>query len=370
MYFKLFKFSLLLGVTSSLLSAHIYFNGNEFDQNNIPRDGWRVYDNSPAGATAEIIYDEEKYIKLEGEGRSNAYILGNRKSSSGHAWKDGTNYIFSWKMKVNEKYRITLYTETKKGSRRFNITYKRKDKGLYKKRYIGIGLGKKSMDGTWQTFEIDLKAKLKQYEPDNQLITVNGIKVRGSALFDDIELNAKEFIANDTAHKVQYVCQNHIKDESVKCDDDLNIGYSIESYMADRGINRKISAFDIPTATELTKAQSFEFVNSIDLFKNTSLLKIDFNRNMHNHSGIEFFYIDTENMQLKSALNISQGDFDYIYKDTLKLFDSNTKLSIMKLEEKHDPENGELLPAKKYEYIYDIRDTKNIKLISKTEVVK
>ena len=36
---------------------------------------------------------------------------------------------------------------------------------------IKIGLDSNSKNGTWQTFTRDLEADLKQYEPDNELLT-------------------------------------------------------------------------------------------------------------------------------------------------------------------------------------------------------
>ena len=53
---------------------------------------------------------------------------------------------------------------------------------------IKIGLGSNSKNGTWQTFTRDLKADLKAYEPDNELLTVNGFLVRGSGRVDDIAM--------------------------------------------------------------------------------------------------------------------------------------------------------------------------------------
>jgi len=53
---------------------------------------------------------------------------------------------------------------------------------------IKIGLGSNSKNGTWQTFTRDLEADLKAYEPDNELLTVNGFLVRGSGRVDDIAM--------------------------------------------------------------------------------------------------------------------------------------------------------------------------------------
>jgi len=172
------------------VSATILSDGGESHE-----EHWRVYDNTPAGSTITI-QDErgELAVSLKGQGRSNSFLLGAKRKSSAEAWKISDEFLFSWKMKTQEKYRITIYVSTTKGKRKFNITHRNKNRGLYKKYYIGLGLGKQSMSGGWQQFSLNLERELKKYEPDNQLLLVNGMQFRGSTLLDDVKLTKEDVV--------------------------------------------------------------------------------------------------------------------------------------------------------------------------------
>jgi len=150
---------------------------------------WIVYDNKPEGASIENLFDttlNSNVIEFKGEGRRNAYCIGSKRSSLG--WNNTKGKILKWKMNFSEKFKISVYVKTKKGYRVFQYTHKDKNKGFYKKRYIGIGLGKKTMDGTWQSISRNLEADLKNYEPSNKLLSVNGVKIQGSGKIDDFGL--------------------------------------------------------------------------------------------------------------------------------------------------------------------------------------
>ena len=178
--------SFLLACFSSLSLATVYENAEEGHTNN-----WTIDDHKPKGAVIENVYDKEllsNVIKLQGEGRRNAYLIGSKRTDRGRGWNNKEEKTLKWKMNFSERFRISVYVQTKKGYRIFYYTPGTRGEGLYKKRYIRIALAKKTMDGTWQKISRDLEADLKKYEPNNKILTVNGLKIQGSGKIDDIEL--------------------------------------------------------------------------------------------------------------------------------------------------------------------------------------
>jgi len=188
MYFqKLIFISFILSFYANVSMATVYENAE-----NGTTENWVIHDNIPSGASIENVYDPSKnshVIKFQGEQRRNAYRIGERKSFKG--WNNKKEFILKWKMNFAEKFKITVYTHTAKGLRVFHYTHKNHNKGFIK-RYIKIGLGKNSMNGTWQSFSRNLATDLKTYEPNNKLLAVNGIKIQGSGKIDDISLISKE----------------------------------------------------------------------------------------------------------------------------------------------------------------------------------
>jgi len=181
---QLFTPLAILALSTTFSFATIYSNGEDGTTGE-----WRVHDNKPSGATISNVIDEaknSKVIEFKGSKRLNAYIIGAKKGNK--AWNNSKETKLRWSMKFNEKYKIVVYVETSKGQRTFFYDYKNRDKGLYKTKYISIGLGNKTSQGDWVNIERDLKADLKQYEPDNTLLKVNGFKVQGSGRIDNLEL--------------------------------------------------------------------------------------------------------------------------------------------------------------------------------------
>jgi hypothetical protein len=151
--------------------------------------GWEIYDNSPAGATITNIMDNQKnsrVIELKGAGRSNSYTLGARAGES--AWNNSSEKTLHWSMNINEKYKLYISLDTTKGHRYLYYSHGSSDKGLISTKYIHYGLGAGSMDGNWHDYTRDLEADLKKYEPDNSILSVNGLRLQGSAKIDDIKL--------------------------------------------------------------------------------------------------------------------------------------------------------------------------------------
>ena len=160
-----------------------YIKGNE----------WIVYDKSPAGANINVVYDDiskSKVIELDGDGLNNGYVLGYWTKSG--SWNDNNHTIIQWSMKYNEDYYVYVRISTAKGYRYLYYTPSDGNYGIAESydapHYIHHGLGKNSIDGTWKTFSRDLEADLKDFDPDNTLISIDGFFVRGSGQIGTITL--------------------------------------------------------------------------------------------------------------------------------------------------------------------------------------
>jgi len=153
-------------------------------------NNWEVYDDSPQGATISNVYDEDKQsyvMEFDGDGFNNGYRIGHNIATSPRAWNNTDHKSIRWSMNFNEVYYMYVAVETTKGSRMMQYTSGTTDKGISSSgTYIHHGLGTDSRDGTWQTFTRDLRADLKEYESDNELISINGFLIKGSGRVDDI----------------------------------------------------------------------------------------------------------------------------------------------------------------------------------------
>jgi len=155
--------------------------------------GWRVYDNDPVDANVLNIYNDDKQskvIELQGNGTENGYILGNWSTGDG-AWSNTQQKIISWNMNYSESFYVFISLQTSNGHRYLYYTAddSDSDSGVSNDgEYIHHGLGSQSTDGAWHIFTRDLDADLKEFESENEVISVNAFLIRGSGLVDDIEL--------------------------------------------------------------------------------------------------------------------------------------------------------------------------------------
>lgn len=158
---KQLKHTLLIMATTLLtaqLHATVYENAE-----NVNTSKWKTYDNIPSGAEFENIYDQNKdsnVIQLIGSGTSNGYILGNWEGVAG-AWNNTTEHTLKWSMNFDEAYVIYVRVMTKNDPKYIYYTASDKSNGKKNDSYIHIGLGTDSNNGSWQDFNRDLEADLK-----------------------------------------------------------------------------------------------------------------------------------------------------------------------------------------------------------------
>ena len=227
-------------------------NGEELyeDAEDGSTTGWIVYDNNPAGATISNIRDEDKnskVIELKGEGRSNDYLFGEKTSND-----KSDAHTLSWSMKIKEKYKITVYTSTQKGRRMFVFTHSNGSRGLYRGKYIHIGLNTTSMNNSWQEFSFDLDEKLKEYEADNKLLKINGFKVQGSGLFDDILVSKDKIPPSSTPCLTRDELKTKINNNEDVTKVNTSCIKDMSNLFNNMSFNQNITNWDVSSVTNMT----------------------------------------------------------------------------------------------------------------------
>jgi uncharacterized protein YdaL len=163
----------------------IYESGDQGNQ-------WTVYDNTPAGASDVAIWNAEIHsniMTLTGAGMDNGYSL--------PSWNNSQNKFLEWKMNFNEEYVLFIKLTTQNGVRYLYYTASNESYGRSAgSEYIHHGLGVASKDGTWRSFSRNIEQDLKEFDSDNNLISVDAFLVRGSGKFDDIEMYSKTESSN------------------------------------------------------------------------------------------------------------------------------------------------------------------------------
>ncbi|QUJ68497.1 LysM peptidoglycan-binding domain-containing protein [Photobacterium sp. GJ3] len=163
----------------------VYQNGHEVDLSK-----WEVYDKSPAGATMTPRYDAAyggEVIDLSGSGMSNGYRFAN--NNANESWKNRDMRMLSWDMNFSQDMTVYISLQTEKGHRYIQYhmgTGGSSIKNGYAHHYIG-----KMNNGQWNTVTRDLEADLAAVEPDNQILHVNALLIRGTGSLGKVALSEK-----------------------------------------------------------------------------------------------------------------------------------------------------------------------------------
>ena len=181
---------------------------------------WQITDNTPAGATVNVVYDDEEIhyrgeihgehrvdpfdyayndnvISLHSNDLDNAFTIG--AVNGANAWSIRDRDVFQWKMRTSNRFRVIVHILTTEGEKDLVYSARRNDIGISGdglEIHHGVGISRngdgvpygQGTDGRWITYTRNLVDDLHDYDPDNRLIAVNGITIRGTTLIDDIEL--------------------------------------------------------------------------------------------------------------------------------------------------------------------------------------
>jgi hypothetical protein len=107
------------------------------------------------------------------------------------SWANQGQHILSWdSLFSSDDFRIYVEVTSTAGLR--HLTYKPLDTdegpGQTYPQYIRFGLGSDANDGTWKSLQRNLDADLKKFEPNNEIVQINGIRIRGTGRIDNLRM--------------------------------------------------------------------------------------------------------------------------------------------------------------------------------------
>jgi len=176
---------------------------------------WIVSDNDPADANISTILDPQgnhihgSVIQLQGDGLNNKYQL------LPLDWNNTQQSIIQWKSRFYETYSVSIHVHTTLGDR--ELLYTNSNNYYPSGGIINNGttiwheMGGRSLMGQngweqrrdfgavndfWQTVTRDLKQDIRDFEPNNELLSVNSFEVMGSGLIDDVKMLSRPIIPN------------------------------------------------------------------------------------------------------------------------------------------------------------------------------
>ena len=152
--------------------------------------GWKISTNTLGDASIMNEFDANKTSKVItflGNGLEDAYTLGAARGAD--KWDNKTERNLSWSMNYGEDVVIIISLATNNGTRYIQYENNDIDLGIHRGK-IHHALGSDIIDGTWRTFNRDLEADLKKFEPTNFITAVNAFTVKGSGKVDDIKLSS------------------------------------------------------------------------------------------------------------------------------------------------------------------------------------
>ncbi|KIM07705.1 MAG: hypothetical protein KU29_06855 [Sulfurovum sp. FS06-10] len=150
---------------------------------------WHIYDNDPADAIIIKEFDvnqNREIFYFLGAGQLNGYESG--ATSGDLAWNITQERTLAWNMKFYEKYQMYVLLKTTKGTRYIRYTNADGNQTILKDKYIRIGLGNETRRGNWTPISRDLNHDLKTFEPDNEILSVNGLRIKGTGKIDNLRL--------------------------------------------------------------------------------------------------------------------------------------------------------------------------------------
>ena len=204
MYLK--NLYLLLSIVFlAFAQATTYENGdNNTTSNWTVYDKETIHDKNISTQLIENIFDTHKdsqVIKLKGKGLSYTYLIGDINGSK--AWNNKDESIFTWEMKMKDPYQLILFTKTKDGLRYIYFSHDENSNELNSSQYIHVGLDSSITNKSWHKFSFDIAPIIKNSQPTNKLISINGFSLQGLGSIDNIKLasNHNDFISNIKVNK-------------------------------------------------------------------------------------------------------------------------------------------------------------------------
>ena len=146
---------------------------------------WTITDDASTGATVANIYDTDKKSRVIEVNSSDSY---SPQYQIGGDWNNRENFNITWEMKTTTDWIVDIVVTTTQGVRYLRyidnvLSYKERDDEL-----LIHGLGIFSTNGAWHPYRRDLLKDLKDFEPNNTIISVDSFSIQANARLDNIEL--------------------------------------------------------------------------------------------------------------------------------------------------------------------------------------
>ena len=150
---------------------------------------WSLYQGTNT-ATISNIFDStlnSKVISLQGNSYAHQYIIGGDYIGEANAWNDKKNHNIQWTIKNNDGFVISLIINTENGVRYINY-FDIDNLQAIAGDTLSYGIGEDASNGEWHTYIRDIKADLLNLEPNNKLLSVEGLVIIGNMKIDNLEL--------------------------------------------------------------------------------------------------------------------------------------------------------------------------------------
>ena len=172
-----------------------------FEANGIDLGNWRIYGNNQNTGTMiphRSNIKQNSSIEFKGDGVQTGYILGALENDI-RAWNDTNNSIISFNIAYSKPLMIYVRIMTKNGARFLYYTLDDKPLGINSQNptYIHYKLDYELSiyENDWERnteFRINIKDDLNKYEPDNELLAINGIIFYGDGYVHQVKTISKE----------------------------------------------------------------------------------------------------------------------------------------------------------------------------------
>jgi len=239
------------GGNNGMIDDIVLYNAEEtiYDDGEHGVGQWIVSDNTPAGATITTIADNDRQgrhlqgnvLSLSGAGFDNAYMIG----GGANSWNNRDKKILQWRFRnfgsevevINPRgiirdpnaFEFRVSVDTTDGARDLIYTLGAENLGLIENGHtIHHGLGDDRIRGSvwsgdnpmnelglWQTITRDLEEDIRDFEPNNSLVSVNSFQVRNSGLVDDIKMFSNATIPNDSNNNQNGIVYEDAEDGNI-----------------------------------------------------------------------------------------------------------------------------------------------------------
>jgi hypothetical protein len=204
-------------------------------------DRWSIYDNDPAGASIDNVYDSDKssrVIELNGTLDDNGFVLSD--DGSWDYMSNTSQFTAQWSMKTSEDFRVYFYINTSAGE--YYLVYDKSDVGTtnVSGNEIYYGLGSDAKNGSWNSFERDLKSDFESAVSDESISEVKTMLLRINGRIDDVKLKDDSALPVELTTFSAMAKNNKVEIEWETATEVNNYGFNIERALLNKNDWEKI----------------------------------------------------------------------------------------------------------------------------------